>query len=74
MKTIQFETELKRRGVLDVPADVANELPVPGHARVIVILGETEEDGWRQLTYDQFLRSYAEEDAIYDEYDEHRAG
>jgi hypothetical protein len=33
-----------------------------------------EDRDWRLLTYQQFLRSYADEDAIYDEYGKHRAG
>lgn len=74
MKTIEFEVDLKQRGVLEIPAEVAAKLPIPGHARVILILGDTDtDDAWRQLTYEQFLRGYCEEDAIYDEYDRHRA-
>jgi hypothetical protein len=34
-----------------------------------------EEDGdWRLLTYQQFLRGYSREDAIYAEYDKRHAG
>ncbi|MBL7222509.1 MAG: hypothetical protein ISS72_01525 [Candidatus Brocadiae bacterium] len=74
MRTIEFETELKKADALEIPGDIAAELSVPAHARVILILEETEEDAdWRHLTYQGFLRSYSDEDAIYDDYDEHRA-
>jgi hypothetical protein len=73
MRTIEFEADLKTPGTLDIPPDVAAELRVPTHARVILMFGEDEEDAdWRLLTYQQFLRSYSDEDAIYDEYDRHR--
>ncbi len=75
MRTVEFEADLKRPGSLEIPPDVAAELPLPTHAKVILVLGEPDEDDdWRLLTYQQFLRSYADEDAIYDEYDKHRAG
>jgi hypothetical protein len=73
MKTIEFEADLTVRGVLEIPPEVAAGLPVPGHARVILIVGEGEADeDWQRLSYQQFLRSYSVEDAIYDEYDKHR--
>ena len=75
MRTVEFETDLKRPGRLEIPPEVAAELPLPAHARVILVLGEPDENGdWRLLTYQQFLRSYTDEDAIDDEYDRHRAG
>ena len=75
MRTVEFETDLSKRGSLDIPPAVAAELPIPAHARVILILGEDEDDqDWRLLTSQQFLRSYTDEDAIYDDYDKHRGG
>jgi len=32
-----------------------------------------EDRDWRLLTCQEFLRSYSDEDAIYEEYDRHRA-
>ena len=75
MRTVEFETYLSKRGSLDIPPEVAAGLPIPTHARVILILGEAEDDrDWRLLTCQQVLRSYSDEDALYDEYDKHRAG
>jgi len=33
-----------------------------------------DDEAWRLFTYQEFLRSYSDEDAIYDEYDKHRTG
>jgi hypothetical protein len=75
MRTLEFETELTGSGMLSIPPDVAASLSGSTHARVILILGDTEEDeDWKKLSLQQFLRGYAEEDAIYDEYDKHRTG
>jgi hypothetical protein len=76
MRTVEFEAELTNTGVLSIPPDVAASLDAPTRARVILILGEPEEDDedWRKLSLQQFLRGYAEVDAIYDDYDKHRTG
>jgi len=75
MRAIEFEIDLKNRDVLEIPPEVGAELPIPTHARVILIVddGETDQD-WRLFTYQQFLRSYSDDDAIYDDYDKHGAG
>lgn len=75
MRRVEFEAELTTPGVLKIPPAVAQKVSVPVHAKVILILGEPEEDeDWRLLTCQQFLRGYCDEDAIYDEYDKHRPG
>jgi len=33
-----------------------------------------EDEDWARSSLQQFLRSYSDEDAIYDEYDKHRTG
>ena len=48
MRTVEFEADLSKKGSLDIPPEVAAELPIPSHARVILILGEAEDDrDWR---------------------------
>ena len=37
-----------------------------------VIDESADDEAWRLFTYRQFLSSYADEDAIYEEYDEQR--
>lgn len=74
MRTVQFDADLTAKGVVAIPPDLASELSLPARARVIVIVGDEEDEAdWRALSYEQFLRSYSEEDSIYDDYDAHQA-
>jgi len=50
-----------------VPADLAAQIPKEKSVRVIVLVPERpEEEDWRRLTQDGFLRGYSESDGIYD--------
>jgi hypothetical protein len=67
MKAIEFTTELSGVATLQIPTDIAVQLPKAGKARVIVLTDEgTDEAEWRAATYEQFLRNDCVEDAIYD--------
>lgn len=67
MQAIEFTTELSGSRTLPIPQDVAARLPRSGRARVIVLTDDlTDDAGWRQGAYQQFLRDDAPEDAIYD--------
>lgn len=67
MKAVEFTTELSEKGVLVIPQEAADRLPKTGKARVIVLIGDQSEDaGWRQAAYQQFLREDPPEDAVYD--------
>ena len=67
MKAVEFTTELKGSNVLEVPSEVAAQLPKAGKARVIVLtIEENEEAEWHWGAYEQFLREDPPEDAIYD--------
>ena len=67
MKAVEFATELKGSNILEVPSEVAAQLPKAGRARVILLNSEeNEETEWRLGTYEQFLREDPSEDAIHD--------
>jgi hypothetical protein len=67
MNAIEFTTELSGEAILQIPADVAAQLPKAGKARVIVLTDEgPDETEWRAAGYEQFLRDDSVEDAIYD--------
>lgn len=67
MKAVEFTTELNGKAVLVIPQDAVARLPKTGKARVIVLTGEQSEDaGWQQGAYQQFLREDPPEDAVYD--------
>ena len=67
MKALDFETKLGTDANLRVPEDIAVQIPKEEPVRVIVLLPEsTEDDAWRKLTPEQFLRGYSESDSVYD--------
>ncbi len=67
MNAIEFTTEVSGASALNIPSDVAAQLPKSGHARVIVLTDQDpEESQWRRAAYEQFLRDDSEEDAFYD--------
>jgi hypothetical protein len=69
MKAVEFTTSLGPEPVLNIPRDVAAQLPKEGNARVIILTGEdSEEVEWRRGVYEQFVREDPPEDAVYDNY------
>ena len=67
MNAVEFTTELNESRTLQIPQEVARELPRSGMARIILLTAESDEDkAWQSLAYQQFLRDDAPEDAVYD--------
>ena len=67
MKALEFEARLDPEGNLRVPADLAAQIPKEKSVRVIVLVRERpEEEDWRRLTQDGFLRGYSQSNGIYD--------
>lgn len=57
MNAIEFTTELSGATSLQIPADVAVQLPKAGRARVTVLTDEgTDKAEWQAAAYEQFLR------------------
>jgi len=67
VKSLEFEAKLDSAANLKVPDDVAAQIQTDQPVRVILVLPESpEESDWRRLATEQFLRSYADGDSIYD--------
>ena len=69
MKTLEFEAHLGPDHTLRVPEDVAKQL-APGQRVWVILLPERsgkDDAAWDRLAAEQFLKGYAESDAIYDE-------
>jgi hypothetical protein len=68
MKAIEFETRLNPDRTLSVPAGVADQVE-PGQAvRVLLLIDDaSEERDWKRMAAAEFLKGYAESDAIYDQ-------
>lgn len=68
MKAVAFETQVHPDQTLPIPSSVAAELPTGQTVRVLVLLPDSSEDAdWERLTAEQFLKGYADGDAIYDQ-------
>ena len=69
MKPIEFDTELRGDEFLDVPHDIAAQLPKSGHAKVIVYVNDENpgDTQWRQSAYEQFMREDSPEGSVYDD-------
>jgi hypothetical protein len=69
VRQIEFDTELQDKPFLSVPQEVAAQLPKSGHAKVILLVAEDEEDEeWQALAYEQLMRENSSEDSVYDKY------
>ena len=68
MKALEFQAYINPDYTLKVPPEVAEQIQQEQRVRVILLIPEPEEDqDWEQLTVQQFLKGYADSDAIYDE-------
>jgi hypothetical protein len=68
MKTADFKAALTSNGQIEVPPEIASQVP-PG-AQVQVILGwelSPDEVAWRAVGKRRFEAAYSPEDSIYDE-------
>ena len=67
MRALEFETRLTSNGTLPVPEDIAAQVPRGQPVRVLLLVDEPVEDQeWARMGAAEFLKGYAESDAIYD--------
>ncbi len=67
MKALEFEGRLEPDGTLVVPREVAALLPPGQPVRVLLLVQDRDEEhAWNELAAEQFLKGYADTDAIYD--------
>lgn len=66
MQAVEFNIELSAEPIVEIPKEIAAQLPKAGQARVIILTDDDYEDvQWRRAAYEQFMRDDAPEDAIY---------
>jgi hypothetical protein len=67
MKAIEFQSKVSPDQTLAVPASLMGLIPVAQAVRVLILVPEDEADeGWANVTADEFGRGYADADAVYD--------
>lgn len=69
MTTLEFVGSLGPNGTLRVPDDVASQLRDVDSFRVVVVVpsDDDEDEAWRRLGIEQFLKDDAPGDTIYDD-------
>ncbi len=65
MKAYEYYGEILPDGHLSLPEDLKDKLKADSKIRVMLLFDE-DEKAWDQLSMSQFLKGYAEKDAIYD--------
>lgn len=72
MNALEFDSRLAASDKIEIPPDVASQLPAGANVRVIVMweTAEEEEAEWRRFSMDRFASHYAPEDAIYEKLNE----
>lgn len=68
MKVLEFEGRLTQKDQIQLPLDVAQQIPEGSAVRVILLLdsNQSDDERWRQLTLERFSAAYAEEDSVYE--------
>ena len=66
MKAVEFEGRLAADDRIEIPPEVARQVPEDSRLRVILMWGEDDEDGWRKLAMERFTAAYAPEDSVYE--------
>ena len=67
MKAVEFGSRWEANNRIEIPPEVANQLPAGSDIRVIVLWDSSEDEAWRRAGMQSFAAAYAPEDSIYDE-------
>ena len=66
MKAVEFDGTLASGDNIQVPPEVARELPAGSTVRVILLWDGEQDDAWSRKTRERFAAAYAPEDSIYE--------
>ena len=68
MKTLEFDAQISPDSTLKVPGAFATQIEADQPVHVVLLVPESGEDqDWSRLTAEQFMKDYADSDAIYDD-------
>ncbi|MBI3472364.1 MAG: hypothetical protein HY013_13500 [Candidatus Solibacter usitatus] len=63
----EFQSRVNPDHSLPVPPEIASQIPDGRPVQVILLWGREDSGDWEKLTVAEFLKGYADCDAIYDE-------
>ena len=68
VKTLDFKGTLSASGQIDVPPEIASQVPRGEEVQVMLLWGSTvDENDWRTAGRARFESAYAPEDSIYEQ-------
>ena len=72
VKVVEFQSTLAPGGGLEVPEEIASEIPAGEQVRVLVMWDAADPDGdWRSAGRRTFEAAYSPEDAVYEKLMDH---
>jgi len=66
MKALEFESRVANKDRIELPPEVAEQIPEGSSIRVILLFEPGEDESWRQLGLERFAAAYCEEDSVYE--------
>ena len=66
MKALEFEGRLFPDDRMEMPDEIARQIPAGSDVRVILLWEDGEQDHWRTLSRQRFAGAYAPEDSVYE--------
>jgi hypothetical protein len=65
--TLEFDSHPNEDGTFPIPPRIAAQLKGVDSVRVFVVLPAGGDEDWATLTCEQFLKGFADSDAVYDQ-------
>lgn len=67
MKAVEFDSRITPRGEIEIPSELAGEIPAGERLRVVVMWQPSGADSaWRAAGRERFESAYCPEDAVYE--------
>lgn len=68
MKALEFSTKIADNNI-EIPENILHQLDNSGkQVRVILLIEESDDKDWKDVSAQQFLNGYNDSDSIYDNY------
>ena len=68
MKALEFKGSVAENGQINVPPQIARQIPQGEELHVVLLWGPTTmDDAWKDLGRQRFEASYAPEDSVYEQ-------
>ena len=66
MKALEFESRMANKDQIELPPEVAQQIPEGSSVRVILLIDSGEDESWCRLSLERFAAAYCEEDSVYE--------